>query len=162
MLKVWAYHPIDSNYVLDIDRGYPLCACKSWYNKYAIKAIEEIDGNRYIGDGVSESSVLGIISPDWLSGGTKTLIFSMNNPDVVCPLANLGDDCAHILNLISKEYDIVYTYIFSTFVFEKDQEIYCMETNKIVHGYEEYLTYRSDIEDDVAQRLFHEGNLARL
>ena len=149
MLKMWARRTDVPKSLWNIDKSYPLYANKTWYNDLAIKAIEEIDGNRYIGDGVSESRVYGIIAPDWLSGGTKTLIYAMHNPDVLCPLANLGDNCAHLLNLISQEYDITFTYMFSLFMFEPTQKILCMETGNIVTGFDEYWNYWSSTDEDI-------------
>ena len=147
MLKLWSTKFSDNNYVLDIDRGYPLVAKKSWYNKYAIRAIEEIDGNRYIGDGVSESSVFGIIAPNMLSGGTKTLIFAMNNPDVICPLCNLGDNCANVLYLASKEYDMTFSGLYVYFDFHPQQEILCLETGEVVTGNDGYLEFLRKLDE---------------
>lgn len=116
-------------------------ASNSWYNEMAIKAIEEIDGNEYIGDGVSKSKYLGILAPAQLSGGTKTLIYAMNNPEIVCPLGWLGNNCAPILAEISDKYDVTFTFAGSTFIFDASQKIHCMEKDIIVQGMTEYRRY---------------------
>lgn len=151
MLILHIHKPITDVNVAFIDDFYGLVSEPSWYNDLAIEAIETIDGNRYIGDGVSESEYLGIIAPSQLSGGVKTLIYAMNNPNTVCPIEWLGDNCSKMLNKMSKEYDLQFTMSGYLFKFEADQQIFSPDVNKTFVGLKDYLrgvmdtdTYKND------------------
>ena len=148
MLKLWyKYDGQISDDVYYIDYRFKIVSQRSWFNDLAAQAIEEIDGNRYIGDGVSESKVFGIIAPESLSGGVKTMIYAMNNPDSVCPLEWLGDNCSHMLKVMSDSYDMTFEHDDTPFIFQPDQKILCLETNEIVVGWEGYRQYRGRLKD---------------
>lgn len=134
----------------------------SWFTPEAIKCITDIDGNEYIGDGVSKSKYLGILSPQQLSGGCKALIYAMANPDEVVLLDYCGQNCAHILNEISKTKDLTMAYSGSHFVFEDTQQIHCMEHDCNVvgmRGYYDYLLKYDLVNDAMAPPKISAGKL---
>ena len=145
MLRLWEEYDIESDDVLFLDSRYMLVQRKSWYNDMAIRAIEEIDTNRYIGDGTSESYIYGICSPGLLSGGTKMIIFAMNNPDVVCDLSWLGDNCAEVLAAASETYDMTFAFNDCFFQFAPNQKILCLEKNITVVGPVAYWNYLREL-----------------
>lgn len=138
MLHLWYRKDITSDDAFFIDSRYMLNQRKSWYNDIAKRVIEDVDRNRYIGDGVSESHVYGICGPDFLSGGTKALIFAMNNPELTVDLGWLGDNCAVPLEYVSAAYDVSFAYNDCCFIFTDTQKIHCMELDRIVTGFMGY------------------------
>ena len=123
MLKLYFHEPVTDPNVFYIDDYFNLVKDKTWFNSMAVRLIEEIDGNRHIGDGVSESPVLGIISPGELSGSIKTIIYAMNNPDVICPLQWVGQNLSEILVDVSNAYDMSFVYNGSYFKFDAKQKM---------------------------------------
>ena len=151
MLSLYFYAPISDSNVYNIDSSFNRVKESSWFNPMAIRLIEEIDGNKYIANGVSDSPYLGIISPGELSGGIKTLIYAMNNPKVVCPLKWLGQNLSGIFEDISEEYDIRFLYCGSYFQFTETQKIYLPEFNKHITGESELWKFieQEDLYDTV-------------
>ena len=141
MLHLYANYvmPAINYFSLGSDNGF--MSEPSWFTPEAIKCITDIDGNEYIGDGVSKSKYLGILAPQQLSGGAKTLIYAMANPDEVVSLDHCGQNCAPVLNEISKTKDLTLTYSGSHFVFEDTQNIHCMEHDCMVVGMRAYYDY---------------------
>ena len=135
MLKLYFFKPVNDPDVYYIDDYFNFAKDKTWFNSLAIRLIEEIDGNKHIGDGVSESPTLGVLSPGELSGGIKTLILSMNRPESICPLKWLGDNLSDILVDISNSYDISFNCVSSYFKFSPKQVMMFPEFgNEIVTG----------------------------
>ena len=56
--------------------------------------IKDVDSSTVLGSGAIDSPIMGIISPERLSGGVKTLILIDNVPDKVFNASNCGDNCA--------------------------------------------------------------------
>ena len=53
-----------------------------------------------------ESPVLGVISPEKLSGGTKTLLLMANDPEKVFNASTCGDNCAPFILKLAKKKDL--------------------------------------------------------
>ena len=71
---------------------------------FAKEVIKKIDKSDVKGPHAVESPVLGVISPEKLSGGTKTLLLMANDPEKVFNASTCGDNCApFILKLAKKE-----------------------------------------------------------
>lgn len=71
---------------------------------FAKEVIKKIDKSDVKGPHAVESPVLGVISPEKLSGGTKTLLLMANDPEKVFNASTCGDNCApFILKLAEKE-----------------------------------------------------------
>ena len=61
---------------------------------FAKEVIKKIDKSDVKGPHAVESPVLGVISPEKLSGGTKTLLLMANDPEKVFNASTCGDNCA--------------------------------------------------------------------
>ena len=61
---------------------------------FAKEVIKKIDKSNVLGPHAIESPVLGVIPPENLSGGTKTLLLMANDPEKVFNASTCGDNCA--------------------------------------------------------------------
>lgn len=105
------------------------------------KMIEDVYKSKVIARNIIESSVLGTIPPQWLSGGVKALI-CMNSDDrgYIFNLSNCGDNCAKWVREIAETKDLlVTTHHYMSFKDVEDFKIEMVNTGKIVNTKEEYL-----------------------
>lgn len=72
----------------------------------AVKIIKDIDKSEVLGGECISSPVLGQIPPERLSGGTKTLLLILNEPDQIFNASTCGDNCAKWILEIGKQQDI--------------------------------------------------------
>lgn len=72
----------------------------------AKKIIKDVDDSEVLGGECIQSPVLGQIPPERLSGGVKTLLLILNNPDKVFNASTCGDNCAKWILEIAKIKDI--------------------------------------------------------
>ena len=70
--------------------------------KEVIMKFDKSDGNVPL---AVESPVLGVISPEKLSGGTKTLLLMANDPEKVFNASTCGDNCAPFILKLAKKKD---------------------------------------------------------
>lgn len=105
------------------------------------KMVEDVDKSKVITTNVIESSVLGTIPPQWLSGGVKALIcMNSDTSGMIFNLSNCGDNCAKWVYEIAKNKDLlVTTHHYMSFKDIEDFEAEMVNTGKIVKGNEEYL-----------------------
>ena len=73
---------------------------------FAKEVIKKIDKSDVLDVQAIKSPVLGIISPERLSGGTKTLLLIKNVPNQVFNASTCGDNCAKYILKLAKERDI--------------------------------------------------------
>lgn len=73
---------------------------------FAKTVIKKIDKSEVLDSNAIKSPVLGIIPPERLSGGTKTLLLIKNKPDMVFNASTCGDNCAKYILQLAKERDI--------------------------------------------------------
>lgn len=100
------YDRVDTNFLMIYEKHW----LKSDFAKRVIKAIDHSD---VVGESAIYNTVVGTCSPEWLSGGAKTLIAAYFLPDVVFPMRNLGDNCSPFLREIADKQDTkwyVYKY----------------------------------------------------
>ena len=78
----------------------------------AKKMIKDIDDSEVLSGECINSPVLGQIPPERLSGGVKTLLLILNEPDRIFNASTCGDNCAKWILRIAKESkkDIVMIY----------------------------------------------------
>ena len=69
--------------------------------------ILDVDKSVVLGNGAIDSPVLGVIAPERLSGGVKTLILIDKVPDKVFNASTCGDNCAEWLLRIGQSRDVV-------------------------------------------------------
>ena len=80
---------------------------KSWIeDPFSVEMIQDIDKSKVIAGGVIDSPVLGLIPPERLSGGVKTLILINNVSDKVFNASFCGDNCAKWIVEMGKHKDI--------------------------------------------------------
>ena len=75
-------------------------------NDFAREVIKGVDRSEIIGKQLIKSPVLGLIPPEQLSGGTKTLLLIKNCPNMVFNASTCGDNCAKYILKIAKEQDV--------------------------------------------------------
>ncbi|MCR5128203.1 MAG: DUF4869 domain-containing protein [Lachnospiraceae bacterium] len=71
-----------------------------------IEMIKDVDNSDVLGNGAIKSPVLGVIAPNTLSGGVKTLILIYKQPERVFNASNCGDNCAKWLLTLGEMMDI--------------------------------------------------------
>ena len=72
----------------------------------AKEIIKDIDKSEVLDRFLIDSPVLGKIPPTMLSGGTKTLLLMLNEPEKVFNASTCGDDCAKWILEIAKRQDL--------------------------------------------------------
>lgn len=78
-----------------------------WFEtELARKMVEDIDHSNILSSECINSPVLGQIPPERLSGGVKTLLLILNEPDKIFNASACGDNCAKWLLEIGKIKDI--------------------------------------------------------
>lgn len=74
--------------------------------EFAREVIKGVDRSEVIDKYLIKSPALGMISPEELSGGTKTLLLIKNCPDMVFNASTCGDNCARFILKIARERDV--------------------------------------------------------
>lgn len=116
---------------------------KNQYNKEWITApkgiamIKDVDSSTVLGSGAIESPVMGIISPERLSGGVKTLLLIDHVPDKIFNASNCGDNCASWLLRLGKEKDVLVNLRHIMDFGDEEFEILITNTNTVVHSMDE-------------------------
>ena len=76
-----------------------------WFEtELARKMVEDIDHSNILSSECISSPVLGQIPPERLSGGVKTLLLILNEPDKIFNASACGDNCAKWLLEIGKTF----------------------------------------------------------
>lgn len=73
---------------------------------FAREVIKRIDRSEVAGPHAITSPVLGVIPPERLSGGTKTLLLMKNVPDKVFNASTCGDNCAGFILKLAREREL--------------------------------------------------------
>ena len=73
---------------------------------FAIRVIRAIDKSDVLGPNAILSPYLGVISPEKLAGGTKTLLLMKNCPDMVFNASTCGDNCAPFILELAEDRDL--------------------------------------------------------
>lgn len=112
----------------------------SWItNDFAQKMILDVDKSTVLGNAVIDSPVLGKISPLALSGGVKTLILILNEPNKVFNASTCGDNCAKWLLKIAEDKDIVINLRHLMDFGPEKFKVKLLNTNQIVTSMEELI-----------------------
>ena len=99
--------------------------------------IQDIDSSKVLGNAVIESPVMGLIAPERLSGGVKTLLLIDNMPDKIFNASNCGDNCAGWLLRLGEEKDVLINLRHIMDFGDEEFEILIMNTNTIVRNMDE-------------------------
>ena len=111
---------------------------------FAREVIKKVDKSEVLDSQAIKSPVLGIIAPERLSGGTKTLLLMKNMPQMVFNASTCGDNCAKwILDLAQKEegkkQKVLINLRHLMDFGEGEFRIRIVNTGKIVHNMAEYV-----------------------
>ena len=119
---------------------FTYCHDLSWFQDERIQEmVREIDKTEYLGGSVFNSPVLGMIPPEKLSGGVKTLIVIDKMPDKVFDATNCGENCAPMLLEIGRRTDVtVNLRAFLPLKSEDSFEIEIVNTGSIVTNEQDY------------------------
>lgn len=73
---------------------------------FAQQIIKSVDRGIVLGSNAIQTKILGIIPPEKLSSGTKTLLLMNFMPNRIYNASNCGDNCARWILEIGKRHDI--------------------------------------------------------
>lgn len=135
MLHIYFGEYSGENYIFDPDTYFNNQADRKWLLEDLSKEmIRDVDKSDVVGENLIQSSRLGPIPPQWLSGGVKTLILIEHDNTHVFNASACGPNCAKWLLKIGQKKEILVRlgYIMD---FGKDPfEIVIENTGKTVHS----------------------------
>ena len=103
----------------------------------AKKMIKDVDDSDVLSGECINSPVLGQIPPERLSGGVKTLLLILNEPDRVFNASTCGDNCAKWLLKIAESEDRTVNLRHLMDFGKEPFTIRILNTNEIVHSMKE-------------------------
>lgn len=104
-----------------------------WLNDPVVRQmILDVDSSVVLSSGAIDSPVMGVIPPTSLSGGVKTLILILKEPEKVFNASNCGDNCAAWLLRMGKERDVTINLRHIMDFGDEAFEIYVMNDNVVV------------------------------
>ena len=106
----------------------------------ARKIVKDIDNSDVLSGECINSPVLGQIPPERLSGGVKTLLLMLNEPDKIFNASTCGDNCAKWILEIGKQKDLTIN-LRHMMGFGKDTEfeIRIQNAGEVVHSMKELI-----------------------
>lgn len=109
-----------------------------WFeDPFAQKIIKAVDRGIVLGPNAIETKVLGVIPPEKLSSGTKTLLLMHFMPERVYNASNCGDNCARWILAIGKAQDVTVNLYHLMDFGSRRFEIRVANTGEIVHTMDE-------------------------
>lgn len=136
MLNIWYgdYDPVIYNTSVYFKNDYS----PEWLDDpFVRKMILDVDKSEVLSSGAVSSPVMGIIPPTSLSGGVKTLILILKEPEKVFNASNCGDNCAGWLLKIGTMEDVTINLRHMMDFGDDPFEIHVMNTDTIVHDMDE-------------------------
>lgn len=107
-------------------------------SEFARKIIEDVDKSEVLGSECINSPILGQIPPERLSGGTKTLLLMLNEPERIFNASTCGDNCAKWILEIAKQQDLTINLRhMMSFGIDTFFEIHIKNGGEIVHSMKE-------------------------
>ncbi len=106
---------------------------------FAKKVIKSIDKSVVLGSHAIESPVLGVIPPERLAGGTKTLLLMKNKPDMIFNASTCGDNCARFILEIARSTDITINLRHVMEFKQKNFKAHILNNDVYVYNYTDYL-----------------------
>ncbi len=99
---------------------------------FGVEVIKDVDKSDVISANAINSPVLGVISPEQLSGGVKTLLLIRYDSSHIFNASTCGDNCAKWILQMAKGKKIVINLRHLMDFGEGEFKIKVMNTNKIV------------------------------
>ncbi len=106
---------------------------------FAKKVIKSVDKSVVLGPHAIESPVLGVIPPERLAGGTKTLLLIKNKPDMIFNASTCGDNCARFILEIARKTDITINLRHVMEFKQKNFKAHILNNDVYVDNYSDYL-----------------------
>ena len=138
MLNIYFGDKEGSKYIYNPDSYFDHWYDPNWLVKDLSKEIiKAVDKSEVIGPNLIQSPVFGAMSPDRLSGGTKTLILIDNDDEHIFNATHCGNNCVPYLLKIAENKDVTVTleYIMD---FGTDFEIKILNTGNVVNNFDDY------------------------
>ena len=134
MLKIFFGDNPGDNYIFNPDVFFNNTYEDEWItSEISKKMIKDIDGSEVKNSNIIESSFLGLISPERLSGGVKTLILMQNDTEHIFNDSACGNNCAQWILKLAKQKDITIRLGYIMDFGRSSFDIYIVNTGKIVH-----------------------------
>ena len=124
-----------------------------WFeSELAKKMIKDIDDSDVLSGECINSPVLGQIPPERLSGGVKTLLLMLNEPDKIFNASTCGDNCAKWILEIGKQKDLTINLRhMMSFGHNTEFEIKIENGGEIVHSMRELIPIASRYLNEMKQ-----------
>lgn len=124
-----------------------------WFEaKLAKEMIKDIDDSDVLSGECINSPVLGQIPPERLSGGVKTLLLMLNEPDKIFNASTCGDNCAKWILEIGKLKDLTINLRhMMSFGQDAEFEIRIENGGEIVHSMRELIPVASRYLNEMKQ-----------
>ena len=121
-------------------------------SELAKKMIKDVDDSDVLSGECINSPVLGQIPPERLSGGVKTLLLMLNEPDKIFNASTCGDNCAKWILEIGKRKDLTINLRhMMSFGHETEFEIKIANGGEIVHSMRELIPVASKYLNEMKQ-----------
>ncbi|GAB6129481.1 hypothetical protein JCM17204_20730 [Blautia stercoris] len=121
-------------------------------SELAKKMIQDVDDSEVLGGECIKSPVLGQIPPERLSGGVKTLLLMLNEPDRIFNASTCGDNCAKWILEIAKQKDLTINLRhMMNFGKDTDFEIKIKNGGEVVHSMKELIPIASKYLNQMVQ-----------
>ena len=121
-------------------------------SELAKKIIKDVDDSDVLSGECINSPVLGQIPPERLSGGVKTLLLMLNEPDKIFNASTCGDNCAKWILEIGKQKDLTINLRhMMSFGHETEFEIKIANGGEIVHSMRELIPVASKYLNEMKQ-----------
>ena len=118
----------------------------------ARKMIKDVDDSDVLSGECINSPVLGQIPPERLSGGVKTLLLMMNEPEKIFNASTCGDNCAKWILEIGKQIDLTINLRhMMSFGRNTEFEIRIKNGGEIVHSMRELIPIASKYLNEMKQ-----------
>lgn len=136
----------DANYVFSPDTYFKYNYEEEWFDDALVKEmVQDVDASTVMSAYAINSPVLGIIAPERLSGGVKTLIIMYKEPSLIVNASACGDNCAKWILEIGKRQDITIRLGYEM-EFQEPFEICVKNSGNVIHTYYEFLKEFQEVE----------------
>ena len=135
MLKIIFGDVVDDSYVLNPAVYFRNTYEDDWLtDSLAVEMIQDVDRSKVIGASIIDSPYLGMIPPERLSRGVKTLILMEHDDTHFYNASACGDNCAPWILKIAEKKDLVIRLGYIMDFGKNPFEIKIENTGKIVHS----------------------------